>query len=551
MGAVYAAADLRLRRPVAVKLLRADLAPDAETSSRFELEARAISTLGHPHIGVLFDFHSAADPVPFLVLELLDGPSLHQAMRQAPRFTLPRALHIALQMLSGVAAAHDAGVIHRDIKPSNVMLVQSGGVPDLVRIVDFGIARMTETITRRHQTSDGQIIGTPAYMSPEQAMGMAAHPGIDVYATALCLYEMLAGQCPFSMGNAVLSLAAVRDLTPPPLRALRPDLPQELSDLVARELSKNPAQRVGNAMRLASMLKRFRAPSGALMVRGPGPGSLAPPATVSTLSAPPPSVAISSTALAPHAGFGVSAPPPAPYPVLAPVPVAVHRTPAWVGGLVGALLVTVLGLLAVVAFFVFPARFGLSVSPSASAGSSAALLPPSSSVSPTSVASSSRPSESAQPPTTPSAAPVPNASLPRADVGASSAATGGKPSCVCIPTFSKEGYTSLCRVRETSSFCRCLMTCAVPMTLDENKNYVCPLGKSLETWADRPGARVGAMCSGFNGTDPTNRKWECNACPGEGLWYAGTEGQPCSGTHNESGNRYDGKLSCGRRSPDR
>ena len=368
MGAVYAAADLRLRRPVAVKLLRADLAPDAETSSRFELEARAISTLGHPHIGVLFDFHSAADPVPFLVLELIDGPSLHQAMRQAPRFTLPRALHIALQMLSGVAAAHDAGVIHRDIKPSNVMLVQSGGVPDLVRIVDFGIARMTETITRRHQTSDGQIIGTPAYMSPEQAMGMAAHPGIDVYATALCLYEMLAGQCPFSMGNAVLSLAAVRDLTPPPLRALRPDLPQELSDLVARELSKNPAQRVGNAMRLASMLKRFRAPSGALMVRGPGPGSLAPPATVSTLSAPPPSVAVSSTALAPHAGFGVSAPPPAPYPVLAPVPVAVHRTPAWVGGLVGALLVTVLGLLAVVAFFVFPARFGLSVSPSASAG---------------------------------------------------------------------------------------------------------------------------------------------------------------------------------------
>jgi len=95
------------------------------------------------------------------------------------------------------------------------------------------------------------------------------------------------------------------------------------------------------------------------------------------------------------------------------------------------------------------------------------------------------------------------------------------------------------------------MTCAVPMTIDANKNYVCPPGQSLETWADRPGARDGAACSGFNGTEPINRKWECNACPGEGMWYAGADGQACSGTHNQSGNQYDGKLSCGRRSLDR
>jgi len=254
MGAVFQATDLQLKRTVAIKVLLPDTIDDPETLSRFATEARAVGALAHPNIGALLDFHAALDPVPFLVLEFIDGESLRALLLREQRLSVPRAVHIAQQMLAALTVAHAAGTIHRDIKPANVMMVPGTADPDFVRIIDFGVARVAESITRQHRTSDGAILGTPQYMAPEQAMGQQVHPGVDVYAVAVCLFEMIAGYNPFAVGKPAFVFAAVRDVVPPALFQVQPEVPRALSDVVARALAKLPSARFASPQEFSAAL---------------------------------------------------------------------------------------------------------------------------------------------------------------------------------------------------------------------------------------------------------------------------------------------------------
>jgi eukaryotic-like serine/threonine-protein kinase len=201
MGVVYRANDMHLDRPVAIKLLRPETVADADRKRRFVLEARAASALNHPNIVTVHDIASA-DGVDFIVMEYVDGKPLNELIpRKGMR--LDHLLKVAIQIADALAAAHDRGIVHRDLKPANIVVTGSG----LVKVMDFGVAKLTEavaveqqaTCTMRQQlaTAEGVIIGTAAYMSPEQAEGSKVDTRSDIFSFGIMLYEMATGQQPF------------------------------------------------------------------------------------------------------------------------------------------------------------------------------------------------------------------------------------------------------------------------------------------------------------------------------------------------------------------
>ncbi|WP_330342493.1 serine/threonine-protein kinase [Streptomyces sp. NBC_00557] len=234
MGEVWRAFDHLLERPVAVKLLHAEEAEDAE---RFRREAHLAARLHHPNIVGMYDFGGDHDQ-PHLVMELVDGWNL--AQERSLRGALPpaEAAAITTQAAAGLAAAHQHGVIHRDVKPANIMLTTDR----TVKITDFGIARLAEEAASG-LTATGKIIGTADYLAPERALGRPAQPASDVYSLGCVLYELLTGRPPFS---AATSLAVVQQhvsATPAPPDRLRPGIPRPLSDYVLHMLAKDPAHR--------------------------------------------------------------------------------------------------------------------------------------------------------------------------------------------------------------------------------------------------------------------------------------------------------------------
>ncbi|MGW3208932.1 serine/threonine-protein kinase [Streptomyces sp. NPDC001135] len=234
MGEVWRAADRLLGRPVAVKLLRAEEAADAE---RFRLEARTAGRLNHPNVVGMYDFGSHHDQL-FLVMELVDGWSLAQDRSLRGVLKPQDAAAIAAQTAAGLAAAHRQGVIHRDVKPANVMLTGDR----IAKIADFGIARFADEAAGT-LTATGRILGTADYLAPERALGRPAQPASDVYSLGCVLYELLTGRPPF---RGATSLDVVRqhvDATPPPPARLCPGMSRQLSDYVLRLLAKDPALR--------------------------------------------------------------------------------------------------------------------------------------------------------------------------------------------------------------------------------------------------------------------------------------------------------------------
>ncbi len=234
MGEVYRARDGRLNRDVALKFLHADA--DAR---RFQTEARAVAALNHPNIVSIFD---VADG--YLVTELVDGNPLRKL-----KPTQREAIDYAAQIADGLAAAHTAGITHRDLKPDNVMVTREGRV----KILDFGLARQVQTGTDdATRTLGGMVMGTVAYMSPEQARGQAADARSDIFSFGTTLYEMLAGKQPFTGDSAAQTMAAVIEKDPPPL----PDtVPQGLKGIVLRCLEKEPSRRFQSASDLAYALR--------------------------------------------------------------------------------------------------------------------------------------------------------------------------------------------------------------------------------------------------------------------------------------------------------
>jgi serine/threonine-protein kinase len=260
MGTVYAAKLVALDKAVALKLLRPVQDDDGQAVGRFEREARAASRLGNPHIVDIFDFGRSQNGLSYLAMELLEGEDLGNVLARERRLPLERALRIALQCCTALGAAHAAGIVHRDLKPENVFLVTRGDEREFVKIVDFGLAKISETeqdgAPGRKLTRTGMIFGTPQYMSPEQGMGRPTDHRSDIYALGLILYELLTGKVPFD-GETFMSVIQQHLSDPPPaLRSMEPsvDVPPSVEAVIYRCLDKRAGSRPQSMGELADEL---------------------------------------------------------------------------------------------------------------------------------------------------------------------------------------------------------------------------------------------------------------------------------------------------------
>ena len=235
-GEVWHARDERLDRDVAVKVLPPELADDDDVRARFRAEARHAGGLRHPGIAAVFDF-AEDDAGAWLVMELVDGAPLSEVLRREGRLPADRVLDVVGQAAGALQAAHDGGVVHRDVKPGNLLLRPDGRLS----VTDFGIAHATGAATL---TRTGQVVGTAAYLSPEQASGQPVRPATDLYALGVVAYECLSGVRPFERDDPVAVLLAHLQAPPPPLP---PDVPEPVADLVHRLLAKDPADRPTSA----------------------------------------------------------------------------------------------------------------------------------------------------------------------------------------------------------------------------------------------------------------------------------------------------------------
>jgi serine/threonine protein kinase/energy-converting hydrogenase Eha subunit A len=246
MGEVWLAHDEVLDRDVAVKYLKREYADDEGLHARVLVVARSAASVQHPAIATVFDFgeSSLEDGVPFLVMEYVDGRTLSDLLAGGRTLDPERARDIVAQAARGLAEAHASGLVHRDVKPGNIMVTADG----LVKITDFGIARAADGMSL---TETGQLVGTPSYLSPEQAGGQAATPASDVYALGVVLFECLAGRRPFEADSPVATaLAHIRE----PIPELPPEVPEDLAAVTTRALAKHPEDRYPDAGALASAL---------------------------------------------------------------------------------------------------------------------------------------------------------------------------------------------------------------------------------------------------------------------------------------------------------
>ena len=283
MGAVYRARDPRLDRDVAIKVLRAEVMTDPDRRARFVQEAKAVSALNHPNIVTVHDIGTEGD-IAYMVMELVDGQTLDQLVPPGG-MRVSEVLRIGAQVADACARAHASQIVHRDLKPANVMLQRDGRV----KVLDFGLAKLVEAPgadeakTMVTRTTAGTILGTAAYMSPEQAEGKPLDGRSDIFSFGVVLYELCTGKRPFQGTSQASILAEVLKQEPPPPSDLRADLPQELGRLVMRCLRKDPARRVQSMADLKVALEELReeAASGGLTA----PVAAVTPATAPTSAA--------------------------------------------------------------------------------------------------------------------------------------------------------------------------------------------------------------------------------------------------------------------------
>ena len=255
MGEVFEAWQVDLSRAVAIKLMHSYVADNPVLLQRFRREAEALGSLGHPNIVQIIEFRNDPGEPPMLVMEKLEGKSLRKLMREGGLLAPPRAAFIALQILSALSAAHRANIVHRDIKPSNVFILKTLAVRDFVKLLDFGVAKVSHPETSSAPlTSMGEVIGTEPYMAPEQAAGQPVDGRSDLFAVGCVLFEVIAGERPRVSGTRPPGSG------PLPCRKLRDVVPTAdagLAEVVDRALAHDPADRYPNAEAMAAALAPF------------------------------------------------------------------------------------------------------------------------------------------------------------------------------------------------------------------------------------------------------------------------------------------------------
>lgn len=325
MGTVYRGTQLSVERQVAIKLISPLLAREREVIERFKREAQVTSQLRQPHNVQLVDFGSTDEGQMYLVMELLKGRELSELLAEGP-LARERALTITDQVLKALIEAHDLGIVHRDLKPANIFLCDVAGEEDFAKVMDFGIASALEG-DNRQLTMTGTLVGTPAYMSPEQAQGQPVGPTSDLYSLGVILYEMLTGRGPFESNTAMSLLMMHVSKAPPPLHETAPGLPQlqALQALLDRLLAKAPADRFQSAVEARERVRALLDGDDSVpVVAAAGSGaavasSEAPPAAGGAVLSPRRKAALGTAAVLVLLGVGAAvtsedapSPPPAP-----------------------------------------------------------------------------------------------------------------------------------------------------------------------------------------------------------------------------------------------
>ena len=250
MGVVYRGVRTNLDRQVAIKVMHVALPEAMKVRERFEREAQVMARLDHPHCVSIIDFGLHQNK-PFVVMELVRGQSLFDMLREQERLEIPRAVEVMRQILSGLAHAHEQGIIHRDIKPGNIMVTPKAPLGLHVRLLDFGLARIAEGSS---SISNGVAVGTPSYMAPEQCRGEPVDATVDIYACGVVLFEMLTGVKPLTSNDPITTVKMQMEQAPPRLADVLPGDYGALEDIVARALAKQPAQRFPSAIAMSEAL---------------------------------------------------------------------------------------------------------------------------------------------------------------------------------------------------------------------------------------------------------------------------------------------------------
>lgn len=261
MGEVYRAHDTELGRSVALKFLSGEVASHQSRLKRFIQEAKAASALNHPNILTVYEI-GRVDDATFIANEFVDGVTLRQHMYQ--RLKLIEVLDIAIQIASALVAAHAAGIVHRDIKPENIMVRRDS----IVKVLDFGLAKLTEredslagpeaTTMALVNTEPGSILGTVAYMSPEQAAGREVDARADIWSLGVVIYEMITSHAPFEGASKSHIIVAITDREPLPLTHFTPEVPEALEWIIAEALTKDPEERCQTAKQMLGKLRRLK-----------------------------------------------------------------------------------------------------------------------------------------------------------------------------------------------------------------------------------------------------------------------------------------------------
>ncbi|MEM9490338.1 MAG: serine/threonine-protein kinase, partial [Myxococcota bacterium] len=256
MGFVYEVRHEVLHRRAAMKFLHPELARNPSTVARFVQEAKAVNLIGHDNIVDIYDYGERDDGVVYLVMEFLDGEPLSARLAREGRLPSPLLVHIFAQVLRALSAAHDRQIVHRDLKPDNIFLIRRHGDTHFAKLLDFGIARLLDDSPDTPLTRKGMLIGTPHFMSPEQAAGKPADQRSDIFSIGTLMYQAAVGTMPFDgeMLTAILGMILLDDPPPPRQAAPDGDIPAALEQVIVRAMHKEPERRYRDAGEMLAAL---------------------------------------------------------------------------------------------------------------------------------------------------------------------------------------------------------------------------------------------------------------------------------------------------------